>query len=285
MKKSYPKEVFLNGQWLPHEQATVSVFDRGFLLGDGIYEVIPFYSGKLFTLDEHIQRLQYGLHEVSIGYEAVLLKSKVQDAVSRSGYDEGAVYIQVTRGVAPRTHYFPADVQPTVLLYAFPLSFGGFEQKLVDVVLSEEFRWQRCDIKSISLMANVLTNNAAHEMGVTENIFSREGLVTEGSHTSVFFVKKGVVYTHPNDNHILPGITRNLVISLCSELGIEVREEAISKADLPEMDEAFLTGTTMQVTAIGAVFVDSNRQVVGEGVIGQTTRRIQEAFIARVARG
>ena len=285
MKKTFPKEVFLNGQWLPHEQATVSVFDRGFMLGDGIYEVIPCYQHKLFTLDEHIQRLQYGLDQVGIEYDAGTLKDRAAEALARAGYSEGAIYIQVTRGVAPRTHYFPASVVPTVLLYAFPLSFGGFEQKLVDVILSEEFRWQRCDIKSISLMANVLTNNAAHQTGVTENIFSRQGLITEGSHTSVFFVKGNVVYTHPEGPHILPGITRNLVISLCKGMDIQVKEEAIASVELPNVEEAFLTGTTMQVTAIGGILVGDDRLVVGTAGIGPITRHIQAAFIERIALG
>ncbi|WP_257667873.1 aminotransferase class IV [Parapedobacter tibetensis] len=281
MRKSYPKEVFLNGQWLPHDQATVSVFDRGFMLGDGIYEVIPFYQNKLFTPDEHIQRLKAGLAEVGIAYDVDSLKTTASEAVVRAGCNEGAVYIQITRGAAPRTHYFPADVEPTVLLYAFHLSLGGFEQKLVDVILSEDFRWHRCNIKSISLIANVLANNFAHQQGVLENVLIRNGLVTEGSCTSVFFVRNGIVYTHPEGPHILPGITRNLVILLCGEMGIEVEEKAISVNDLPFGDEAFLTGTTMQVTAIGSMRIGSEQLVVSTDV-GQVTRRIQQAFIKRI---
>lgn len=285
MKKTYPNEVFLNGQWLAQEQATVSVFDRGFMLGDGIYEVIPYYQRKLFTLDEHIARLQYGLDQVGIAYDASMLKYPAAVALDRAGYDEGAVYIQVTRGVAPRTHHFPAGAVPTVLLYAFAVSFGGFEQKCVDVMLSEEFRWQRCDIKSTSLMANVLANQAAHQAGVTEHILARQGLITEGSHTSVFFVRDNVVYTHPEGPHILPGITRRLVISLCQELAIPVREEAMATAQLSEVDEAFLTGTTSQVTAIGNIWVGDGQLALGTGGIGPITRRIQEAFIERIASG
>ncbi len=281
MNNSYPNEVYLNGRWLPNEQAAVSVFDRGFMLGDGIYEVIPFYRGKLFTQEEHIQRLQSGLTAVGIAYRADLLKDEAIEAVARSGYDEGAVYIQVTRGAAPRTHHFPVDVEPTVLLYAYPLSFGGFEKKLIDVVLDEDFRWHRCDIKSISLMANVLANNAARQLGVAEKLLVRQGLITEGTHTSVFFVKQGVVYTHPNGPHILPGITRSVVIACCEALGIEVREEAVAAADLYEVDEAFLTGTTTQVTAIGSVIVGDEKRTIGTAA-GPVTRRIQEAFISQI---
>lgn len=281
MNRKYPDEVFLNGQWQPSAQASVSVFDRGFMLGDGIYEVIPFYQRRLFTADEHFRRLQDGLDKVGIDYRAGALADRVLEAIGRSGYPDGAVYIQVTRGVAPRTHYFPKGVEPTVLLYAYPFAFAGFEQKLVDVVLSADFRWHRCDIKSVSLMANVLANNTAHETGFAENIFERRGWITEGSHTSVFLVHNGALFTHPNGPHILPGITRDVVISIAREIGITVREEAFAVVDLPYIEEAFLTGTTTQVTAIGAIWMDGRKKVVSTAR-GPITQRIQEAFVTRI---
>ncbi|MFC3197520.1 aminotransferase class IV [Parapedobacter deserti] len=278
MNKTYPKEVFFNGEWLPSQAAAVSVFDRGFMLGDGIYEVIPVYGRQPFTMEAHLGRLREGLHAVGIHYTANGLLDRVKEAVERAECADGLVYIQVTRGVAPRTHYFPEGVEPTVLLYAYPFNFEGFEKKLVDVVLSPDLRWHRCDIKSISLMANVLANNAARQAGVVENVFEREGWITEGSHTSVFLVHNGTIYTHPKGQHILPGITRDIVISIARETGIPVREEAFAVADLPRVEEAFLTGTTMQVTAIGGIWINGRKSVVSTDR-GPVTRRIQEAFI------
>lgn len=282
MKKHYPKEVFLNDRWIPASQATVSVFDRGFLLGDGIYEVIPFYRGKLFTLDEHLSRLQTGLTTVGMAYHVDQLRDTIAEAIARIGHPFGTLYIQITRGAAPRTHYFPDDAVPTVLLYASPFVFEGFEKKVVDVILSEDFRWHRCNIKSISLMANVLANNTAHQLGVAENVFHRGGYITEGSHTSIFFVREGVLFTHPEGEYILPGITRAVVLDIAKELGIEVCEEAVSTGDLLTVSETFLTGTTAQITAIGSFQMGGETLQMGEGYAGPVTRQIQQAFIKRV---
>lgn len=281
MKGNYPELVFLNGEWLRSARAQVSVFDRGFLLGDGMYEVIPFYGGNPFLFERHIRRLQDGLVAVGITYNAHALTDTVMEAISRSHFTDGIVYIQVTRGVAPRTHYFPADVSPTVLLYARPFAFDGFENKLIEVILSDDFRWLRCNIKSISLMANVLANEAAHQAGVAENVFVREGLITEGSHTSIFFVRDGILFTHPNGPHILPGITRDEVITIAKEIGITVNEQAVHVQELPNLSEAFLTGTTMQVTAIGSIWTATGSLPIGSGTVGPITRQIQKAFIAR----
>ncbi|SEL87580.1 aminotransferase class IV [Parapedobacter koreensis] len=279
---NYPNEVFLNGQWLPAAQATVSVFDRGFMLGDGIYEVIPFYRRKLFTLEKHVQRLQQGLTSVGIGYDVDVLRGRIVEAIMRSDFEDGAIYMQVTRGVAPRMHRFPADIELTALLYAYPFRFEGFEQKIVPVLLSEDLRWHRCNIKSISLMGNVLANQAAHQADMAENVFHRHGWITEGSHTSVLFVRDGTVYTHPNGPYILPGVTRDIVLSITDELGIIAKEEAVAVADLQRVEEAFLAGTTTQVTAIGSFFIDGERLDIGNGGVGPVTRLIQDAFIKRI---
>lgn len=279
MKKSYPKEVYLNGRWQPHDQAFVSVFDRGFLFGDGIYEVVPVYGNKAFTLAEHLDRMALGLRTVGIAYDTEGLASTVNEAIAKAGFPngEGAVYIQVTRGVAPRSHNFPEDTVPTVLLYAFPLVFTGYESRLISVIVSKDVRWHRCDIKSISLIGNVLANEEGHSRGATENLLFRDGLVTEGSHSNVCFVKQGVVYTHPSGPHILPGITRKVVLELCREEGIEVREEAVAVDDLGEVGEAFLTGTTAQVLAIGKI-THGEKALFSAGEAGPVTRRLQEAF-------
>jgi len=274
----YPDTVWLNRKWLPAAQAAVSVFDRGFLFGDGIYEVIPFYDRRLFTFEAHVRRLQQGLNEVGIPFAAVTLEQHISEAVDRAGFADGIVYIQVTRGRAPRTHRFPAAVDPTVLLYASPFDFNGYDQKTVAVLLSTDLRWQRCNIKSISLMANVLANNEAHDIGLAECVFERNGIITEGSHSSVFLVREGCLFTHPNGPHILPGITRDVVISIAAQLGVEVREEGIAVDELSDVTEAFLTGTTMQLTAIRSFSLGDQTRAVGAGTIGPVTQRMQQAF-------
>src|SRR5690606_8328754 len=148
---------------------------------------------------EHLQRLQSGLRETAIAFDALSLQDHIAEAINNAALPDGdgAVYIQITRGAAPRAHRFPAQSTPTVLLYAFPLTMKGVRHRLAATVVSEDIRWYRCDIKSISLIANVMANEDAHRQGTDENIFHRNGLMTEGSHTSLFLVREGVVYTHP----------------------------------------------------------------------------------------
>ncbi|MBC9794497.1 aminotransferase class IV [Sinomicrobium weinanense] len=282
MKKTYPKAVYLNGEWMESEKASVSVFDRGFLFGDGVYEVIPVYEGKFFLLEEHLDRLKYGLNETRIGFEVSAVENVLKTAVEKAEltHRDGTVYMQVTRGIAPRSHFFPADAEPTILIYASPLVMKGFENKLVKVLISEDFRWHRCDIKSTSLMANVGLNNDAYSQGFYENVLQRDGLFTEGSHTSVFFVKDNIVYTHPKGHHILPGITRKAVIELCEELGIEVREKALHIDDTAHVDEVFIAGTTVQITAVGEMMMDGVLKFRKEGA-GTITKKLQQQFIKR----
>ncbi|WP_407429860.1 aminotransferase class IV [Arcticibacter sp.] len=283
-KKSFPDLVYLNGEWLSHDSAYVSVFDRGYMLGDGIYEVIPVYKGKPFALEGHMTRFQNGLNAVAIDFNVGDLQPLLLECLRRSSLDssDAAIYVQVTRGVAPRTHFFPEGVRPSILLYAYPITLKGFESKLAGVIVSEDIRWHRCDIKSISLMANVQANNEAHRQGVLENLLSRDGYITEGSHTSVFFVKDNTVYTHPEGHHILPGITRKVVIGLCEKLGFAFKEEAVRTDEMKYVDEVFLTGTTVQITAVTSVRVDGNEVFKTEDG-GPLTKRLQRAFIDYVA--
>lgn len=282
MKNSYPSEVYINGEWRNHENATVSIFDRGFLLGDGIYDVIPLYHGKPFRLQDHLDRLQFGLDEVNIVYDTAFLKPLIKESIERSPYatNDAAVYIQVTRGVAPRTHAFPDGVQASVILYVYPIILLGFENKLAKVIFSDDYRWHRCDIKSVSLMANVRANNEAKLQGAHESLFVRNGLITEGTHTSVFFVKNKTLFTHPLGHHILPGITRKVILEICHDFDYDVQEVAVSFNEITEVDEAFLAGTTTQIYAIGTFELTEGEVVIGKEV-GPVTKAIQQAFIER----
>ncbi|TBW28491.1 aminotransferase class IV [Gramella sp. KN1008] len=281
-KKTYPEIVWFNDEWVKYDEAKISVFDRGFMLGDGVYEVTPFYEGKAFGLKEHLARLQYSLDEIMLDLDASLLKPLMFEAVSKAGLSEkdAAVYIQVSRGVAPRTHYFPDNVKPTILMYAFPATLRGFENKQWSVLVSEDLRWQRCDIKSTSLLANIKSNTESHLLGLDENLLVRDGLFTEGSHSTIFFVRNNTIYTHPEGPQILSGITRKFVIEICSELNIEVKEEAFPLSELERVDEAFLTGTTTQVMAIKEMFSEGNK-IYDKPEFGPLTRKIQQAFIQK----
>tara|TARA_R100001369_G_scaffold36196_2_gene61570 strand:- start:19142 stop:20032 length:891 start_codon:yes stop_codon:yes gene_type:complete len=279
-KKTFPKEVFLNGEWINPENAFVSVFDRGFLLGDGIYEVTPFYDGKPFKLKEHLDRLQYCLNEIQIEFNAVSLQEIMLKAVSRSGFlqSDCAVYIQITRGVAPRTHFFPEQIQPTVLLYAFSVVLNGFENKQASLLVSEDLRWHRCDIKSISLLANIKANNQAHSLGLDENLLIRDGFFTEGSHSSVFFLKNQRIFTHPEGPHILSGITRKVILDLCREMEIQVIEKALHIDEVTKVEEVFLTGTTTQILSVKSMLLN-DKEIFNRPETGEITRQLQEAFL------
>ena len=280
-KKNYPDEVFLNGKWMKPKEAYVSVFDRCFMFGDGIYEVTPVYEGKPFKLKAHLERLQYCLNEVQIPLDAFSLEETMLEAVSRAGFSErdSAVYIQVSRGTAPRTHYFPEDPKPTLLLYAFPVNLRGFESKSWNVLVSEDKRWHRCDIKSTALMANIMANEKAISADYDENLLYRKGYFTEGSHSTAFFVKNDKVFTHPEGPHILSGVTRKEVIKMCIDLNIPVKEEKIHLDELVEIEEIFLTGTTTQILSVASLH--SGEKEIYRSDIKTITGKLQQEFIRR----
>ncbi len=280
-KKNYPDEVFLNGKWMKQEEAFVSVFDRSFMFGDGIYEVTPFYEGKPFKLKAHLERLQYCVNEVQIPFDAFSLEETMMEAVSRAGFSErdSAVYIQVSRGIAPRTHYFPENPQPSLLLYAFPVDLRNFESKSWKVLVSEDKRWHRCDIKSTALMANIMANEEAISADFDENLLYRKGYFTEGSHSTAFFVKNDKVFTHPEGPCILSGVTRKEIIKMCIDLNIPVKEGKIHLDELVEIDEIFLSGTTTQIISVASVHSDG-KEIYRSG-IKKITEKLQQEFIRR----
>src|SRR5262245_5149121 len=223
--------VYLNGQFLPKDQVRISPDDRGFLLGDGIYEVTRTYDGRLFLPREHLDRMRYSLCEVQINLPDLdQMESVWHELLQRNNYgkDNAIVYVQVTRGAAPRTHAFPnPPVPPTVYAYAAPVKVKFDPQVGVGAITVPDQRWARCDIKSVSLLANCIANTQAQERGAFEAIFVRDGVALEGSHTSLFAVIDGEVRTAPKNNYVLPGITRGLVVDLCHEAGIPLRETPV----------------------------------------------------------
>ncbi|HWP38538.1 MAG TPA: D-amino acid aminotransferase [Gemmatimonadales bacterium] len=273
--------VYFNGQLLPKDQVRISPDDRGFLFGDGIYEVVRSYEGKFFALEPHIDRLRYGLRETYLnGVDVDRLVDAVKELVRVNDLMRGdaTVYVQVTRGTAPRTHHFPdPSVPPTVYAQA-----GRFTPKADPAVGAvtitvPDIRWTRCDIKTVQLLPNCMANQRAREAGAVEALFVRDGVVLEGSHTSVFFVLDGEVRTAPRTNYILPSITRATVLELCQESGIAVRETPVFQHELPRCSEMFLAGTTMEVMPI--VRVDG--APVSKGTPGPVTKRLQALFCER----
>lgn len=271
--------VYFDGRYMAKSEVRVSPDDRGFLLGDGIYEVAAAYDGRFVALERHMDRLRRSLKESRIDSSvADPLETVFQELLERNGFSESGkamVYLQVTRGAAPRSHAFPKTAcRPTVYAYAAPLPDMGDPPSGVGAITRPDLRWSRCDIKVISLIANVLANQEAKEAGAFEAILVRDGFALEGTHTSFFTVKDGVVRTAPISNFILPGITRELVIEAIHRDGITLHEEAVRDEELASIDELFITGTTTEVVPI----VRLDGKPVGNGSPGPITVRMQQLY-------
>ncbi|MGH7490949.1 MAG: D-amino acid aminotransferase [bacterium] len=272
--------IYLNGQFLPREQATISVDDRGFLFGDSLYEVIRSYRGFLFEKDAHLRRLQNGLQALRIEVSPferladiamqLLRENKLAEA-------EATVYFQITRGPAqPRKHAFPSSpVPPTIYVAANPLQPNlAWAERGLAAITMPDLRWGRCDLKTTNLLPNVLANQQAHETGADEAIFVRDGIIVEGSHSNVFAVLDGVVTTHPLTPILLPGITRQVVLDLCRTLGLPYQESPFTLSELKKAGEVFITFTSGEVTPV----VSIDQSEAWNGRPGVITRRLQEAF-------
>ena len=276
---------YLDGQYLPRSQARVSVEDRGFLFADGVYDVVRYYAGQPFTLAAHLERFRKSLASVRIelDWKQHDLERISTELVRRSGLADAQVYWQVTRGTAPRKHPFPKPgVPPTVLALVYPeprLDLAA-PARTMRAITRPDVRWKHCAIKSISLLPNILDTQAAVDAGVDTAILVRDGLVTECPSRSVFVVERGTLLTYPLDGTVLDSITRRVVLELAREHGIPAREEAPRAERLPSADEAFVVGTTTEITAI----VEIDARAVSTGTPGPITQRIHRLFVERVAR-
>jgi D-alanine transaminase len=271
--------VYLNGAFLPLEEARVPVMDRGFLFGDGVYEVIPVYGGHPFRLTEHLKRLDDSLDGIRLANP--LSRDEWMGVLSRlteelPGADQ-TLYLQVTRGADPvRNHLFPAGAAPTVFAMAWMAKTRKPEiaEDGVAAITLEDMRWLRCDIKSIALLGNVLLRQAAEDSGAEESILLRGDAVTEGSSTNVFVVKDGVLATPAKGNLLLPGITRDLVVELARDAGIPSEEREVTRAELTTADEIWITSSSREVTPITRL----DDQPVGNGRPGPLFRRMDGLF-------
>lgn len=268
----------VNGVQMPLADVKISALDRGFLFGDAIYDVIRVYQGKPWLLDEHFRRIANSLEAIRIhGIDLARVRQRMLDTIKAGGFKESTIYLQITRGAAPRTHTFPENATPLELIAVreFIDPYKEARQKGGSVISQPDIRWERCDIKSTNLLANVLACQAAKEAGSVEALFYlADGTLTEGTHTSFFGVIDGAILTAPNSNAILPGITRGLVVRLAGRAGIPLKEHVVKKADLARVTELFLTGTTSEVLPITRV----DNQTIGGGQPGPVTRRLQQAY-------
>jgi D-alanine transaminase len=277
--------VYLNGRWVASEDARIHVDDRGFLFADGLYEVTPAYRGRFLAMDRHRARFRRGLEALRIGWPTDHFEKIHARLLAENGL-EGApsaiVYLQVTRGVAPRKHAFPVPPpEPTVYAFAkeWQRATGDDWEKGGVALTTPDLRWARCDIKSIALLPNVLAQQAAAEAGATDAVLVKDGIAIEGAHSNLWMVKDGVAITHPANEKILHGITRGLVLEIAPGAGVSVEERPMTLEEFREADEVFMTGTTTEVRPI----VEVDGTPVGDGAPGPVTRKLREVFEGVVA--
>jgi len=260
--------VYLNGEFLAPEQAKISAFDRGFIFGDGVYEVIPVFGGRPFRLANHLSRLERSLSALGIinplppeDWEAIF-----QRLITGNGDADQSIYLQITRGVAERDHSYPENVSPTVFAYAQIMRYpdAATIAKGVSAITLEDIRWQRCDIKAVALLANVMMRQKAVESGSAESILIRDGLLTEGAASNIFIVKDGRLQTPPRNAYILPGITRDLIVELAEANGIQCLQIELTESELMGADEVWMTSSTKEILPVTQL----NHKPVGSGIPG-----------------
>jgi D-alanine transaminase len=272
--------VYLNGQFLPLEEAKVSVLDRGFIYGDGVYELVPVYGRRPYRLRQHLARLQRSLDGIRLAnphtdaeWEAI-----IAGLIGRMTFADQGVYLQVTRGAAKRDHAFPAGVAPTVFMMSNPLALPSREQieRGVAVVTAADERWLHCDLKTISLLGNVLARQLAVDAGATETVLFRNGYLTEASASNVLLVRDGVIVAPPKDNQILPGITYDVAFELAREGGLPIEVRPVPKDEALAADEMWLSSSTKEVLAVTSL----DGRPFGGGKPGPVFRKVHALFQA-----
>ena len=273
-----PNIAYVNGQFFPLEQATISIEDRGFQFGDGVYEVVRTYGGGPFRLHDHLSRLESSARAVSIPVPLSRTdwEGLIREGLQRSDCVSCLVYIQLTRGAAPRAHLFPSPAKPTVVMTfrEIPETDRALRQQGVPVVTLPDLRWGRCSIKSLNLLANVLAKQEASDAGAKEAILVKDGLVTEGCSSNVCLVRDGTIITPPLSDQLLAGVTRAVVLELARKAGIVVDERDVPQEELTQVDELFLIGTTVEVLPVAAL----NGVPVGGRTPGPVTQSVSDAF-------
>jgi D-alanine transaminase len=272
------KEVYLNGDFLPEVETKVSVFDRGFLLGDGVYEVIPVYDGRSFQLRGHLERLQASLDGVRM--KNPLTKAEwqttIEQLIERNGGGNQSLYLQVTRGAAPRDHLFPQGVTPTIFAMSNPLHpvEEKYKKHGIAAITLPDIRWHNCNIKAITLLPNSLLKQQAQEAGAQEALLIRDGYLTEGATSNAYVVINGTIYTSPKGEKVLGGITRDLIIALATKSGIPLLEQAVTLNELKHADELWVSSSTKEVLPV--TLLDGDK--VGSGIPGPVWQQIDVLY-------
>lgn len=270
--------IYLNGKFMPIEEACVPVLDRGFIFGDGVYEVIPAYSRKLFRLESHLHRLQHSLDSIRLTnpYNNSQWHDLLEKIVAGNDNEDQYIYLHVTRGVAKRDHAFPPNSTPTVFIMSNPL-LAPSQDLLTNgcsAITAIDNRWIRCDIKSISLLPNVLLRQMAIDANASETILIRDGFLTEGSASSIFIVRDNVLLAPPKSHLMLPGITYDVVLELATANHIPYRIREIHEEELQSADEIMLTSSTREIMAVTRL----NDNPVGTGRPGKLCQRLQQLY-------
>lgn len=270
--------VYHNGHFVDKKAVSISPDDRGFNFADGVYEVIRSYKGIPFRLKDHLRRLDRSLQELRLDFRATDSLDTIPSELLRQndlGTGEATIYIQISRGVAPRRHPLPANISPTIYAAASPFDPPVEQWRSgIKVICLPDTRWARCDIKTVALLPNVLANQQALEAGADEALFVRDGAVTEGTLSNFGAVFNGWLWTYPDSNYILPGITRQVALELCQKLKIPVRNHPIMVDRLHTASEAMVMGTTKEITPV----IQIDHHIIGNGTPGPITTMLQNAF-------
>jgi D-alanine transaminase len=273
---------YINGLIMPIEDAVVPVEDRGYQFGDAVYEVIASYGGKMFCVKEHFARLDRSMRELNFPKVQIEgISRAANELFEKAKIERAAVYIQISRGVSPRNHAFPAKAPVQVVMTVRKIEEKNptIRETGISAITIEDIRWGRCDIKTVQLLPNVLAKQKALDAGCYDAIFvSKEGIVREGSSSNLFILSGGMLITHPLTPDILPGITRSLVLDICREKEYPVEERFFDKNELYEAVEVFLTGTTTEVLPV----VQIDGRIVGNGKVGSAARMLQEGLLGRL---
>jgi len=274
-----PNIVYLNGQYLPVEDATISVMDRGFLFGDGVYEVVPVFSNKLLRLDDHLNRLQNSLNRIYLSnpHSNSEWLDIFSNLLEKNAGEDRAIYLQISRGAyAKRDLSIDTQYPPTIFVMVLQVAQPDLEvvSAGISVITVDDFRWNACDIKSTSLVANVMLRQQASDANVEDAILIKNGMVTEGTASNVFIVKNNVLITSPTGHQLLPGITRDLVIEIAKNNAILVEEREIEEAELYNADEIWMSSSTREVAPV----VNINGKAVSGGVAGDMWKRMMDLY-------
>ena len=267
--------LWFNGRFTTTDERVIGVEDRGFQFGDAVYEVFKFIGKRPIFLDEHFRRLQQGLREIEIAcpWTGESFASVSRDLLDRTAFDDGIVYVQVSRGEAERSHFFADDMTPTAVAYSRRFRFPdeGKKERGIKVITALDQRWLHCDVKSVNLLANALAKKKALRAGAEEAILIADGSVREGASSSFFVVREGRIITHPLDEHILPGVVRDRTIGMALAARIRVDERPPREAELFDMDEAFITSTTQGIMPVTEI----DGRVIGNSRRGEITTQLQ----------